>query len=94
METNIDLSAYRVLVVGRVQGVGFRYFTSREANKLNILGHAKNLNNGDVEVQMYGEEAQLNLLLRWLEKGPETATVDHIEINKIEYMQKQGFQTL
>jgi len=94
METNIGLSAYRVLVVGRVQGVGFRYFTSREANKLNILGHAKNLNNGDVEVQMYGEEAQLNLLLRWLEKGPETATVDYIEINKIEYMQKQGFQTL
>ncbi|MCW8995162.1 MAG: acylphosphatase, partial [Psychromonas sp.] len=40
----------KVIVSGKVQCVGFRYYTSREADKLGLSGHAKNLYNGDVEV--------------------------------------------
>ena len=45
-------------VSGLVQGVGFRYHTSYQGMRLGLTGYAKNLNNGDVEVVVCGEEAQ------------------------------------
>ena len=94
MESNKKLAGYRVIVTGLVQGVGFRYFTSREANKLKLVGPAKNLNSGEVEVEMFGEQDQLQLLLKWLETGPETSTVDYIDVNEIAYIKKHGFLTI
>lgn len=82
---------YRVIVTGVVQGVCFRYFTSKEAHKLNITGHAKNLNNGNVEVQMFGEKAQLQTLIYWLQKGPERAIVEKIKVDEIECLYKINF---
>jgi len=85
---------YKVIVSGLVQGVGFRYFTAKEANKLNIYGHAKNLNDGSVEVLMFGEKAQLQLLLTWLESGPKTSTVDDIVVTETLYIHKDDFSCL
>jgi len=84
-----DKVGYKVFVRGIVQGVGFRYFTAQEALKLNLTGRAKNLNTGAVEVVMYGEEAQCQLLLKWLEHGPRTAVVDNINVSRIEYENKK-----
>lgn len=46
-------------VSGIVQGVGFRYHTSHYGMKLGLTGYAKNLNNGDVEVVVCGNEEQI-----------------------------------
>lgn len=85
---------YRVIISGRVQGVGFRYFTAKEANKLTIYGHAKNLNNGSVEVLMFGDKAPLLTLLKWLESGPQTANVDDLKITETVYVHKEDFLCL
>ena len=69
----VNKTGCKVIVSGLVQGGGFRYFTAKEANKLNIYGYAKNLNDGSVEVLMFGQQAQLRLLLKWLEIGPKTS---------------------
>ncbi|PKF60691.1 acylphosphatase [Psychromonas sp. psych-6C06] len=70
---------YKAIVKGKVQGVGFRYFTSKQAKRFNVLGHAKNLQDGSVEVLMLAKKASLLSLIQWLENGPETAIVESFE---------------
>lgn len=89
-----DQVGYKVTVSGLVQGVGFRYFTANEAHKLAIVGHAKNLTNGDVEVVMYGGEPQVLSLVKWLETGPQSAIVERLDIQKIPFSQEKCFQSL
>ncbi|WP_428241285.1 acylphosphatase [Gynuella sp.] len=73
----------RVLVTGRVQGVGFRYSTRQMAVSLGVTGHAKNLADGRVEVQAHGSPAEIAQLLTWLRQGPEFARVEHLETEDI-----------
>jgi acylphosphatase len=90
-EKYMEKIGYKVIVSGMVQGVGFRYFTAKQANELAIYGHAKNLINGSVEVLIFGERAQLQTLLKWLEKGPKTSSVDDIKVTEIAYVYTNKF---
>ena len=68
-----------VRISGRVQGVGFRWFTREEARRLGLSGWVTNLPNGDVEVAAGGEAASLSRLRRALEVGPTGAGVVAVE---------------
>lgn len=94
MEKNVNEEGYEVLVTGLVQGVGFRYFTCKEAKSLGIGGYAKNLYDGTVQIQMFGRHKQLLKLLKWLEIGPKTSVIDTIAVNKIAYRQEDRFISL
>jgi acylphosphatase len=48
-----------LIIIGKVQGVGFRYFTQKRANRLGLTGWVKNLADGSVEVTVQGEKATL-----------------------------------
>jgi acylphosphatase len=74
----------KVLVYGRVQGVGFRYFTQQEAQRLGLSGHATNLADGSVEVEAQGESDAVERLMAWLKSGPRTASVERIEVYELE----------
>jgi acylphosphatase len=66
-------------VHGMVQGVGFRYSTQREAQKLGINGYARNMDDGSVEVLACGEAAAVEQLVEWLKAGgPRSARVDKV----------------
>lgn len=66
-------------VHGNVQGVGFRYSTQTQANRLGLQGYARNLNDGSVEVLACGEPEQVETLLAWLRAGgPGSARVDKV----------------
>ena len=67
-------------VRGRVQGVGFRYFTKREAELLGLHGHVRNCADGSVEVVAEGNRSSLDLLLIRLREGSRTAYVEQIEV--------------
>lgn len=47
-------------VHGRVQGVGFRYTTQHEAQRLGLTGYAKNMDDGSVEIVACGESDEWN----------------------------------
>ena len=66
----ICLHAY---VGGRVQGVGFRQATREEADRLELDGWVRNLDDGRVEVVWEGEEDRAKALERWLGRGVEFA---------------------
>jgi len=63
------------VVMGRVQGVGFRYSVRQWAARLALDGWVRNLPNGDVEVEALGDEAALQRLLAQLHHGPPGARV-------------------
>ena len=67
--------AARFLVDGHVQGVWFRASTQREAERLAVVGHARNLDDGRVEVMAAGSAEALDALEEWLQLGPERARV-------------------
>ena len=75
---------YQITVKGRVQGVGFRYYTLHKAKSLDLTGFVKNLANGDVYIEAYGHEHQLEIFLDWCRKGPSTSSVISCEYHKIE----------
>ncbi len=81
----------RYLVVGRVQGVGFRWFVEREAQLIGVGGWVRNRDDGTVEVLASGSNAQLNSLYDKLKNGPRGARVDRVEVD--ETTPFSGYQT-
>lgn len=70
-----------IIVSGRVQGVGFRFFTYQEARKLNLAGYVKNLDDGKVEIVACGSQIQINKLIDWIKMGgPNSANIENYEI--------------
>jgi len=73
-----ELLAKRFYVTGYVQGVGYRYFAVRAANRLNVSGYVRNVRGGRVEVYAIGTAEQLALLRAELREGPTGASVDQV----------------
>jgi acylphosphatase len=69
----------RFLVSGLVQGVGFRWFVARHARALGLVGYARNLPDGRVEVVVSGPEESLPALEQLLRAGPANAQVERVE---------------
>lgn len=74
---------YSMIVDGKVQGVGFRYFTQLEASKLNLTGWVKNLIDQRVEIEVQGSEENICKFISSIKKGNNFSRVDDISINKI-----------
>ncbi|HEY1423591.1 MAG TPA: acylphosphatase [Candidatus Acidoferrum sp.] len=70
--------ARRYFVSGIVQGVGFRYFTQDEADRLKLSGYVRNLRDGRVEIYAIGPAEILARLRTLLERGPRGAMVQHV----------------
>ena len=85
------MTAFRYLVEGRVQGVGYRYFVMREAGALGVSGFARNLPDGRVEVVGEGEDAALLAFESRLREGPSFARVARVERAAIPARESQGF---
>ena len=73
------MPAYRYVVQGRVQGVGYRYFVLRQAEALGVSGFARNLADGAVEVLAEGTGAALADFEARLREGPAFAEVASVE---------------
>ena len=73
------MAGARWIVRGRVQGVWFRAATREQALALGLAGHARNLDDGGVEVLATGDAAALATLERWLQHGPPRARVDSVQ---------------
>lgn len=76
--TERDRRGFRV--TGRVQGVGFRWWTARTARELGLGGHVRNLPDGSVEVHAAGSAEAVAALERALHSGPPAARVDGVVV--------------
>ena len=71
-------------ISGRVQGVGFRYFTREIAREMGIVGYVRNTSDEGVEVVAEGEEGLLSRFIGLLRQGPPRAEVTDVEISRSE----------
>lgn len=69
-------AGYRVQ--GRVQGVGFRWWTRAQATRLGLGGTVRNLEDGSVEVQLHGPAEVVDEMVRLLQQGPPGAWVEQL----------------
>jgi acylphosphatase len=75
--------ARRYLVSGRVQGVGFRYFTEDVALREGVSGYVRNLPDGRVEAFVEGELEAVARVEQSLWNGPPGARVEHVEVESV-----------
>ena len=68
-----------VRVRGRVQGVSFRQYTERQAQRLGVTGWVRNEADSSVSGEFYGPAEAVQALLAWCHSGPPLARVERVE---------------
>jgi acylphosphatase len=75
--------ARRYVITGRVQGVGFRWFTHDAAARAGVHGWVRNLADGSVEVVAEGDQAAVDGLEAAVRRGPSSARVERFDAEEI-----------
>ena len=83
---------WRLLIEGRVQGVGFRNSCHRRASELGLDGWVRNLSDGRVEVQIEGSPQAIREMRLWCESGPREAEVEHLRASQIPLVGRDWFE--
>lgn len=74
---------YELIISGRVQGVGYRYFVTQKANEMGITGWVKNSVDGGVIIVAQGIEEEIKTFIDYLYIGPTCSRVD--QISKVKF---------
>jgi acylphosphatase len=88
------MSAKRLIVSGRVQGVGYRDWLVERAGALGVHGWVRNRPDGSVEALLSGDTAAVEELARLCRRGPRLAHVSSIEEDLAEPPEEPGFRRL
>lgn len=75
----------RLIVKGIVQGVNFRYYTQRQAQKYNVTGWVMNRPDGTVAALLEGEQGDVETMIDWCRHGPPSARVTELVVQPEEY---------
>ena len=77
------MQAKRIVVHGRVQGVGFRYFVQHAANRLGLTGNVRNCPDSTVEILVEGNPKKIIEFINEVERGPSLARVQRVDVADI-----------
>ena len=78
--TPYDMASADVLIVGRVQGVGFRFYAHDTACRLGLCGYVMNLRGGGVRAYAEGPRQSLEAFVRELRRGPAGSLVQRVHV--------------
>lgn len=74
---------YNMILRGRVQGVGLRYRTSMSAREFGLTGWVKNLDNGNVALEIQGEKCDIDAFMKSLLKNDYFIRIDDYSVKEI-----------
>ena len=80
-----DRTQLTARVVGRVQGVGFRYSAVNQARHLGLRGWVRNEADGSVTVVCEGPRKAVDAYHQWLKRGPSSARVERVDAHESEF---------
>lgn len=72
----------QIEITGKVQGVFYRATAKKIADKLQVKGWIRNMENGNVEAVVSGENEMISEFTEWCKKGPAAAVVHNVVIKK------------
>lgn len=82
----------RIIVTGMVQGVGFRWFIIRAAEKTGVTGWVRNRYDGSVEIEAEGTRGEVEALIKEAGTGPTFSRVTDVKVEWLKYEAKhKGF---
>lgn len=82
---------YDIIITGKVQNVGFRFYAQKKAHEFDISGHVRNRKDGSVYIEAEGEEENLRNFVAWCYKGPPWAEVLQVTVNESPVIKLRGF---
>ncbi len=96
MKTDRELIGLLGNITGRVQGVGFRHYTQVKATELGLTGTVRNLTDGSVSIEAYGDSDQVKSLINWCQSGPSSSHVISFSFQFIDYksLDYNGFRKI
>ncbi|HOW32384.1 MAG TPA: acylphosphatase [Bacteroidales bacterium] len=74
------MRSVEITIRGRVQGVGFRYYTLKVAGELHITGYIRNKPDGSVFIEAEGEKQNIESFLMCCRQGPPRAHVEEMQV--------------
>lgn len=86
------MRSVRVIVSGRVQGVGYRWFAHEIARAHGITGWVRNRRDGTVEAELHGDAEAIDDATSALRQGPRSARVDALQIADVGFERPEGFE--
>jgi acylphosphatase len=86
------MNARRLVIRGRVQGVGYRYALLDAAAALGVSGWVRNRRDGSVEALVQGDPAQIDAIVAWCRQGPPAARVSEVEVLATVGEAQSGFE--
>ena len=78
-----NIETYNLLLSGRVQGVGFRYFAEVRASRYNIKGYVRNIYDNKVEIVCQGDPDNLDKFIIEVKNGPSFSHITNVEMEEI-----------
>lgn len=94
MSVEPEARTIRVTIRGRVQGVGYRFWTQAEAERRGVSGHVRNLPDGAVEAVLSGPVSAVAAFVEACRRGPPGAQVDDLVITEHPGRPRSGFVIL
>jgi len=85
------LKSCEIKIFGKVQGVGFRFYTHRKAIELNLKGYVQNKPDGSVYIEAEGEEENLEQFILWCNDGPAWARVLKVQLQETPFLGYKEF---
>jgi len=84
----------RLYVNGLVQGIFFRSFIKTNAEKYNVKGFTRNLEDGRVEVFLEGDSEGVNKMIELCKQGPKHAQIKNVEVKPEKFQDFKTFKVL
>ena len=84
----------RLYITGTVQGVFFRAFIKENAERYDVKGFTRNLEDGRVEVFLEGDTEAVNKMIELCKKGPRHSQIRNVEIKRETFQGLKGFKVL
>tara|TARA_Y100000588_G_C13780334_1_gene722122 strand:+ start:177 stop:449 length:273 start_codon:yes stop_codon:yes gene_type:complete len=72
------MKTVHLIVSGKVQNVGYRYYTIENAQSMGLTGWVRNLSNGSVEIRATGQDEEIGEFLRLVRRGPSYSRVSEV----------------
>jgi len=79
-----------MIISGRVQGVGLRYFARDIASEMNLTGSIKNLHDGRVEIEVQGDSDLLTMFVEKVRVGPQLSRVTSYTISDMSIVENES----